>query len=154
MARKAKEDAQKRLLEKQRAEHEDLMKALADGRDKIRRAKESGDTNLFLHGRDVTDLTPLAELTELTELLIYETKVTDISPLAKLTKLTTLKIRRTILNDITPLASLTNLRELELILNGELTDITEASDNFNIQSLSKPVKKHFMFFPENHTRHF
>ena len=35
-----------------------------------------------------------------------------------------------------------------LYKNGELTDITEASDNFNIQALSRPVKKHFMFFPE------
>ena len=32
--------------------------------------------------------------------------------------------------------------------NGKLSDITEASDNFNIQSLSSQVKKHFMFFPE------
>ena len=78
--------------------------------------------SLFME--EVTDLTPLAELTQLTELGIYETKVTDISPLAKLTKLTTLKIRDTILNDITPLASLTDLRELELYVNRKLTDIT------------------------------
>ncbi len=32
--------------------------------------------------------------------------------------------------------------------DGQLSDITEASDNFNIQSLSSQVKKHFMFFPE------
>ena len=122
VARKAKKDAQKRHLEEMTAKADDLRKDMVDGRDKIRRAKESGDTNLSLHGREVTDLTPLAELTQLTELGIYETKVTDISPLAKLTKLTTLKIRHTILNDITPLASLTDLRELELINNGNLTD--------------------------------
>ena len=124
VARKAKKDAQKRHLEEMTAKAEDLRKAQADGRDTIRRAKESGDTTLSLHGREVTDLTPLAELTQLTELGIYETKVTDISPLAKLTKLTTLKIRDTLLNDITPLASLTDLRELELYGNWELTDIT------------------------------
>jgi len=124
VARKAKKDAQKRHLEEMTAKVEDLRKAKADGRYTIRRAKESGDTTLSLDGREVTDLTPLAELTQLTELGIYETKVTDISPLAKLTKLTTLKIRDTLLNDITPLASLTDLRELELIGNWELTDIT------------------------------
>jgi antitoxin component YwqK of YwqJK toxin-antitoxin module len=123
VAREAKEDAQKRLLEKWRAEHEDLMKALADGRDQIRRAKESGDTSLSLHGRDVTDLTPLATLTELTNLSLTDNMIADISPLAKLTKLTTLKIRNNTLNDITPLASLTSLRELELYGNRELTDI-------------------------------
>jgi antitoxin component YwqK of YwqJK toxin-antitoxin module len=126
VARKAKEDAQKRLHEEQMAKAEDHRKAMMDGRDEIRRAKERGDTklSLFGSGRDVTDLTPLAELTELTELGIYETKATDISPLAKLTKLTTLKIRNNTLNDITPLASLTNLRELELYGNRQLTDIT------------------------------
>ena len=35
-----------------------------------------------------------------------------------------------------------------LYKNGKLSDITEASDNFNIQALSSQVKKHFMFFPE------
>ena len=33
-----------------------------------------------------------------------------------------------------------------LFKNGQLSDISEASDNFNIQSLSKPVRKHIMFF--------
>ncbi len=35
-----------------------------------------------------------------------------------------------------------------LFKNGKVVDITEASDNFNIQSLSSPVKKHFLFYPE------
>ena len=35
-----------------------------------------------------------------------------------------------------------------LFKNGQLSDISEASDNFNIQSLSSQVRKHFMFFPE------
>jgi len=35
-----------------------------------------------------------------------------------------------------------------LYKSGEIADISEASDNFNIQSLSCQVKKHFMFFPE------
>jgi len=32
---------------------------------------------------------------------------------------------------------------------GELTDIATASDNFNIQTLSKPVKKYFLFYPKD-----
>ena len=35
-----------------------------------------------------------------------------------------------------------------LFKDGSLKDITEASDNFNIQSLSKPVKKYYLFHPE------
>lgn len=30
----------------------------------------------------------------------------------------------------------------------ELTDIATASDNFNVQTLSKPVKKYFLFYPK------
>lgn len=33
--------------------------------------------------------------------------------------------------------------------SGELTDIATASDNFNVQTLSKPVKKYFLFYPKD-----
>ncbi|MBN2238085.1 MAG: HD domain-containing protein [Bacteroidales bacterium] len=32
--------------------------------------------------------------------------------------------------------------------NGALTDIASASDNFNIRSISEPVKKYFLFYPK------
>jgi HD superfamily phosphohydrolase len=35
-----------------------------------------------------------------------------------------------------------------LFKDGSLKDITEASDNLNIQALSEPVRKHFMCYPE------
>ncbi len=35
-----------------------------------------------------------------------------------------------------------------LFKDGSLKDIAEASDNFNIQSLSNPVKKYYLFHPE------
>ena len=35
-----------------------------------------------------------------------------------------------------------------LYKDGSVKDITEASDNFNIQSLSNPVKKYYLFHPE------
>jgi uncharacterized protein len=35
-----------------------------------------------------------------------------------------------------------------LFKNGDVKDITEASDNLNIQALAKPVRKYFMCFPE------
>ena len=38
--------------------------------------------------------------------------------------------------------------EIKILLNdGKLTDITQASDNFNISALSKPVKKFYLFAP-------
>jgi len=42
-----------------------------------------------------------------------------------------------------------NKDEIKILYkDGTLKDITEASDNFNIQSLSSPVKKHYLFHPE------
>lgn len=35
-----------------------------------------------------------------------------------------------------------------LFKNGEIKDITEASDNFNIQALAKPVTKYFVCYPK------
>jgi len=32
--------------------------------------------------------------------------------------------------------------------SGEVLNITEASDNFNIQSLTEPVKKYFICYPK------
>ena len=38
--------------------------------------------------------------------------------------------------------------EIKILLNdGKLTDIAQASDNFNISALSKPVKKFYLFAP-------
>jgi hypothetical protein len=36
-----------------------------------------------------------------------------------------------------------------LYKNGEIIDIAEASDNFNIQALSETVSKHFICYPKN-----
>ncbi len=122
--RKAKEDAQKRYLEKRQAEEK---AAIPYGGllvlNRIRGAKERGDTTLFLRERRITDVTPLAELTKLTELNIRETRVTDLAPLAGLTNLTTLRIEENILSNIMPLAGLTNLRELDLYYT-QTTDVT------------------------------
>ena len=42
-----------------------------------------------------------------------------------------------------------NKDEIKILYkDGTLKDITEASDNFNIQSLSNPVKKYYLFHPE------
>jgi hypothetical protein len=32
--------------------------------------------------------------------------------------------------------------------NGDILNITDASDNFNIQSLTEPVKKYFVCYPK------
>jgi hypothetical protein len=44
---------------------------------KIRKAKESGTTRLDLSGNQITDVTPLAELTKLEWLLLFNNQIPD-----------------------------------------------------------------------------
>lgn len=73
-----------------------------------------GLKKLEIHCQSVTDLTPLAGLTQLEELLIKETPVSDLTPLAGLTSLTRLHLVFDQVTDVRPLQSLTKLSNLEL----------------------------------------
>ncbi|WP_089718941.1 leucine-rich repeat domain-containing protein, partial [Candidatus Entotheonella palauensis] len=64
--------------------------------------------------RKVTDLAPLATLTNLTSLDLGSTKVNDVSPLAALINLTSLDLGSTNVRDVSPLAALINLKSLDL----------------------------------------
>ena len=77
-------------------------------------AKESGATKLELHGLQITDLEPLAELTDLETLGLGRNQITDLAPLAKLIKLKTLWLPDNKISDLTPLAKLTKLKMLYL----------------------------------------
>ena len=79
------------------------------------------------------DLKPLAGLTELKELVLYDNQITDLKPLAGLTELTTLNLSDNQITDLTPLAGLTELKELLLFSN----QITKAE----IAKLQKALPK-------------
>ena len=74
----------------------------------------------------VTDLNPIAQLTQLQELNIYRTNVIDLTPIAQLTQLSKLDISGNGVVDLTPLAQLTQLKELG-IKNTGVTDLTPLS---------------------------
>ncbi len=87
---------------------------------------------LHLGGRNrITDLSPLANLTNLTQLHIWHREVDgmppvtnlDISPLSGLINLEFIVLERSGISDISPLAELINLDELSLIDNG-ISDIS------------------------------
>ena len=78
-------------------------------------------TRFKLGNRGITNLTPLAGLTGLKELVIYENQVTDLKPLARLTKLEVLDLHSNRIANLTPLAGLTKLEELVLKDNPNLT---------------------------------
>jgi len=65
----------------------------------------------------ITDISPLAGLSNLQALTIRENKITDVTPLAGLTGLIYLDISDNQITDVTPLASLVNLERLYISNN-------------------------------------
>lgn len=70
--------------------------------------------SLNLDWISVSDLSLLAELTELRTLRIFGSPASDLSPLAELTALQTLSLRGMNVSDLSPLVRLTALRNLNL----------------------------------------
>jgi Leucine-rich repeat (LRR) protein len=91
--------------------------------------------SLGLPNNHITDLTPLAGLTNLRTLYLQDNRIADLTPLAGLTNLRTLYLQNNrIITDITPLAGLTNLRVLWLS-NNQITDLTPLAGLTDLQRL-------------------
>ena len=69
---------------------------------------------LIFDHTEVSDLTPLTGLTNLEMLELDATQIGDVAPLAGLTNLTSLPLGSTQVSDVAPLAGLTNLKKLDL----------------------------------------
>ncbi|MFC2146554.1 COR domain-containing protein [Acidobacteriota bacterium] len=80
-------------------------------------------TALDLGDNKITDISPLKELTQLTTLDLGDNQITDISPLKELTQLKVLLLDRNQITDISPLKELTQLTMLDLS-NNQITDIS------------------------------
>ncbi|MFZ4727610.1 MAG: leucine-rich repeat domain-containing protein, partial [Pseudanabaena sp.] len=77
---------------------------------------------LYLEYNQISDIKPLAGLTNLTELYLSINEITDIRPLEGLTNLTKLYLSINEITDIRPLEGLTNLTKLSLARN-KVSDI-------------------------------
>ncbi|MGZ8942397.1 MAG: NACHT domain-containing protein [Methylobacter sp.] len=69
---------------------------------------------LFLTGKAIYDLSPLAGLNQLTNLNLSNTSISDLSPLAGLSQLIVLDLDHTAISDLSPLAGLSQLTGLGL----------------------------------------
>ena len=79
----------------------------------------------WFNSNRISDLSPLAGLTQLTHLYLNDPNdriISDITPLTNLTQLSTLYLAHNIISDITPLTNLTQLTELSLG-NNSISDI-------------------------------
>ena len=88
----------------------------------------------WLNNNSVSDLSPLAELTNLTELLLHYNDITDISPLMGLTNLKFLWLEGNSITDISAVAGLTNLTRLDLGRNS-ISDISAIAGLTSVTSL-------------------
>ena len=71
-------------------------------------------SRLDLRDNQISDISPIAGLTELRELEINRNTISDISPVRDLTSLTLLVLKGNQISDISPIAGLINLRRLYL----------------------------------------
>ncbi len=90
---------------------------------------------LWLDNTGVSDVLPLAGLTQLEELWLANTSVSDVSPLASLTQLEVLYLHGTGVSDVSPLASLTQLEVLYLWGTGVL-DVSPLAGLTQLEELS------------------
>ncbi len=98
--------------------------------------KATGLISLRLtHAYDISDISPLAKLTNLQTLDIYDNSISALSPLANLTQLKTLTFLRGYVRDLSPLANLTQLTELT-ISDNSITDIRPLAGLTQLTKLS------------------
>ena len=91
---------------------------------------------LYLGDNQVSDITPLAQLTQIRELDLTRNKdISDITPLAQLTQIRKLHLTGNQVSDITPLAQLTQLQMLTLSANN-IIDVTPLAELTQLQTLS------------------
>ena len=89
--------------------------------------------SLNLKNTQVSDLSPLSDLTQLIHLNLTNTPVSDVSPLSGLTNLKFLSLSGTSVWDVSPLDKLTNLQELHL----SRTRVTNVSPLAKLHQMKK-----------------
>ena len=95
--------------------------------------KRVGNTDV--NSNSISDISPLAGLTNLERLDLEKNSISDISVLAGLTNLTWLNLAYNPISDISPLAGLTNLTELTLS-NNSISDISPLAGLTNLTWLN------------------
>ena len=89
-------------------------------------------SNEFPH--PISNLSPLASLTNLDTLILNATAVSDVSALANLTNLENLWLSSTAVSDVSSLASFTNLEEL-LLIGTAVSDVSALASLTNLERL-------------------
>ncbi len=91
--------------------------------------------SLFGYGNQVSDLSPIADLSKLRDLTLDDNRINDITPLSDLKKLEHLSLDYNEIADVTPLSALGALRTLRLRFN-PITDLSPLWSLTELRSLS------------------
>ena len=91
-------------------------------------------TELSLGGLEITDISALAECTQLRDLDLRDNKITDLSALAELTELERLCLWNNQVEDLSPLLGMTKLRYLDIDTNA-VSDILVLSQLTQLEEL-------------------
>ena len=98
----------------------------------------------------ITDLSPLAGLTELTALNLMGTGATDLTPISGLTGLEELDLANPDLADLSPLAGLTGLKILYLddgnMVSSAITELSPLAGLTDLEGLYIPAKSNYTDF--------
>ncbi|PHS18339.1 MAG: hypothetical protein COA78_02405 [Blastopirellula sp.] len=86
----------------------------------------------FPYNEEISDLSPLASLTDLKKIWISSPNVTDLSAIAHLTQIEELSLSGSSVTDLSPLGKFENLKELDL----QRTQATDISPLFKLKKLS------------------
>ena len=90
--------------------------------------------SLSLGSNQIIDVAPLANLTQLKSLYLSSNQIIDVAPLAKLTQLTSLNIDSNQIIDVAPLAKLTQLTILDLRSN-QIIDVAPIANLVQLTEL-------------------
>ena len=101
-----------------------VLRALGRSEGPVTLAEADALTSLRVH--DMVDVSPLAALTNLESLGLYDNEIVDVKPLSALTNLKQLTLSSNEIVDVSPLSALTNLNELDLSFNG-IVDVSPLS---------------------------
>ena len=88
----------------------------------------------YVNSNEISDLSPLSNLTRLRFLGLHSNSISDVSPLSGLTSLITLSLHHNSISDISPLSGLTNLTMLNLYGNS-ISDVSPLSNLTRLRTL-------------------
>ena len=123
------------LLQLEEDNPKSMFKVINLNKDNIKVSEEGELLELYLHDKQVSDISAIAGLTSLEKLYLNDNQILDISALAGLTSLENLDLNNNQISDISVVASLTSLKWLYLS-NNKILDISSLAGLTSLKELN------------------